>query len=423
MNRKMKNIFYVIIFVFVISNLSYSQDEFGVGSLYSAFGIGDMRYSASIRTDMMGIQGIGLFGNYINTLNPASNTYLRNTYVTLGLRGLLLNTSNSSLTAKYSDFNVTGFNLGVPVWLDKGLVVQFGFNPYSVMQYKISGTVNQNGTTFTETFAGLGGITRLNLGVSGRPLRFLSLGAEYNYAFGNVKNLTYFNFNSPFTYNTYIKSENGLNGNYFKGGGVLELGSLFPRSKFFENFNIGFFYHTKFNLSSNVDEIHLTSLGVLDTTRSLYSDVTIPESYGFGLSKQFGRQLVVSTDIMFQNFSKFKSTSLLPANYQDNFRYGIGIEILPKIGSDKTFFEALTYRMGFSYDNSFFKLNNEYINNYAANFGVAVPINTENAIELGFTLGTRGNTNSGIVKDNYLKFNLGLNFGEFWFLRPRDEDR
>lgn len=420
---KKKNIIYIIVLFLVITNFSYAQDEFNVGSLYSAFGVGDIRYSASLRTDMMGIQGIGLLGNYINTLNPASNTNLRNTNVSLGMRGVLLNTSNELESAKYSDFNVTGFNLGVPVWNEHGMVLTFGFNPYSTVQYKITGNVTQGGTTYTETFAGLGGLTRLNFGVSGKPLRFLSLGAEYNYAFGNIKNLTFFNFNSQYISNTYIKTENELKGSYIKTGAVIEFGNLFPRSKIFENLTLGFFYQTKYNLSSNLDEILLTSLNVLDTSRRVYPDVTIPESYGFGLSKQIGKQLIVSSDIMFQKYSKFTSSSLLPANYQDNFRYGIGLEVLPRIGTDNTFWEKLTYRMGFSYDNSMFKLNNEYIDNYAANFGFGIPLNNENSIDLGFTLGTRGKINSGFVKDNYLKVSLGLNFGEFWFLRPKDEDR
>ncbi len=421
----MKNIkiFCIIISFLVISNFSFAQDEFNVGSLYSAFGIGDIRYSASIRTDLMGIQGIGLFGNYVNTLNPASNTNLKNTYVSLGMRGILLNTSNDLKTAKYSDFNVTGFNMGIPVWNEHGMVLLFGFNPYSTMQYKITGTVNQNGTTITETFAGLGGLTRLNFGFAGKPLRFISLGAEYNYAFGNVKNITFFNFNSQFITNTYIKTENELKGSYFKAGTVLEFGALFPRNKFFENLNVGFFYQTKFNLNSNVDEIRLTSLNTLDTSRQVYSDINIPESYGFGFSKQIGRQLIVSSDIMFLKYSKFKSSSLLPANYQDNYRFGIGLEILPKVGSDKTFWEKLTYRMGFSFDNSPYKLNNEYINNYAVNVGMGIPLNNENAVDLGVTVGTRGKTSAGFVKDNYVKLSLGLNFGEFWFLRTKDEDR
>jgi len=420
---KKNKIFWIIVSFLVISNFGYAQDEFSVGSLYSAFGIGDIRYSASSRTDMMGIQGIGLFGNYVNTLNPASNTYLRNTYVSLGLRGILLNTSNENASAKYSDFNVTGFNLGVPVWKDNGMVLLFGFNPYSTMQYKIIGTVNQNGTTFTETFGGLGGVSRLNFGVAGKPFKFLSLGAEYNYAFGNLKNITFFNFNSPFITNTYIKTENDLRGSFIKTGAVIEFGNLFPHSGVFNNLNVGFFYQTKFNLSSSIDEIHFTSINVLDTSSRVYSDVSVPESYGFGFSKQIGKQLIVSSDIMFLKYSKFKSASLLPANYQDNYRLGVGFEVLPKIGSDKTFFEGLTYRMGFSYDNSPYKLNEEYVNNYAVNAGIGIPINNENAIDLGVTLGTRGKVSSGFVKDNYVRLSLGLNFGEFWFLRRRDEDK
>jgi len=420
---KKKNIFWIIVSFFVITNFGYAQDEFNVGSLYSAFGVGDIRYSASLRTDMMGIQGIGLLGNYTNILNPASNTNLRNTNVSLGMRSILLNTSNDMESAKYSDFNVTGFNLGVPVWKEHGMVLSLGFNPYSTVQYKITGNVNQNGIAYTETFAGLGGLTRLNFGIAGKPLKFLSLGAEYNYAFGNIKSLTFFNFNAEGLTNTYIKTENELKGSYFKTGAVIEFGNLFPRSKFFDNLTIGFFYQTKYNLSSKVDEILLTSLNVLDTTRKTYPDVTIPESYGFGISKQIGKQLIVSSDILFQKYSKFTTSSLLPANYQDNFRYGIGLEVLPRPGTDNTFWEKLTYRMGFSYDNSMFKLNDEYINNYAANFGFGIPLNNENSIDLGFTLGTRGKTSSGFVKDNYIRISLGLNFGEFWFLRPKDEDR
>ena len=148
----------------------------------------------------------------------------------------------------------------------------------------------------------------------------------------------------------------------------------------------------------------------------------MPESYGFGISKKIGRQLIISSDIMFQKFSKFKSTSLLPGEYADNYRIGAGFEILPNPESDKTFWESLYYRGGFSYDNSIMKINNEQVNNYAVSLGVAVPLNNEAAIDFDVTAGMRGNTDIGLVKDSYIKFNLGLNFGEFWFLKSTRED-
>lgn len=418
---KKTKILILIILVLTAANILKAQEEYRMGSLYSAFGVGLPRYSASHRTDAMGIQGIGLLGNYINNLNPASNTYLKYTLVTVGMSGLMLKTSNDTKSVTMTDANVSGFNLGVPVWNPYNVVVIFGFNPVSAVQYKITGFVNQNGTNFTETFAGLGGLSRLNLGFAGKPFRFLSLGAEYNYTFGNVKELSYFDFNSSTTINTFIQTENDLKGYYFKGGAVFELGYVFPRSVFFDNLNIGFYYQNKYNLSSYVDKITYSSLG-FDSTSSSYPDADMPESFGIGISKKFGRQLILSSDIMFQKYSKFKSTSLLPGNYTDNYRLGVGFEILPNPESDKSFFQKLYYRGGFSYDNSIMKINNEQIDNYSVSLGVAVPLNNEAAIDFDVTAGTRGRTDLGYVKDNYIKFNLGLNFGEFWFMRSTRQD-
>jgi hypothetical protein len=148
----------------------------------------------------------------------------------------------------------------------------------------------------------------------------------------------------------------------------------------------------------------------------------MPESYGFGISKKIGRQLVLSSDIMFQKYSKFKSTSLLPGNYADNYRFGIGFELQPIPESDNSFFQKLYYRGGFSYDNSIMKINNEQINNYSVSLGVAVPLNNEAAIDFNVTAGMRGRTDTGFVEDNYIKFDLGLNFGEFWFMRSSRQD-
>ena len=417
----MKKIFLIAVLI-VTFKTGFSQNDFYSGTPYSAFGIGDLRYSASSRTDMMGIQGISLLGNYINSLNPASNTNLQITMVSLNAGASFLNTSNELSTSKISDVNVIGFNFGVPIWQKYGLVASFGLNPLSTIQYKISGSINSQGTSYTETFAGLGGITKLHFGFAGKPLKFLSLGVNYDYNFGNLKTMTFFDFNTQGIQNTYIRSENQLKGSSFKAGAVLSLGDLFQKNKFFEGLNIGFFYQTKFNLSSSFDRIYSTSID-LDTVSFVSPDVEIPESYGFGITKQIGKQLIVSSDIMMQKWSKMKPGALLPANYQDNFRYGIGFEILPAIKKDKNFFESMTYRAGFSYDKSYYKINDEFVNNYAVNLGLGIPVNNENAIDIGFTLGTRGKKDNGFIKDNYLKISFGLNIGEFWFLKPANEDR
>ena len=51
---------------------SFAQEEDAGGSPYSIFGIGDILNFSSSRTYSMGILGTSLFGNYVNSYNPAA---------------------------------------------------------------------------------------------------------------------------------------------------------------------------------------------------------------------------------------------------------------------------------------------------------------------------------------------------------------
>ncbi len=414
----------LLFFPFLIFSSAVAQVEFHPGSLYSAFGVGNLQYSASIRTDGMGVQGISLTGNYINLLNPASNTYAKNTQISIGARYGLINVSNEISSARYSDFNVSGMSISIPFWDAYGMVINAGFSPYSLVNYKIVSNSSTGGVNVQQTFGGSGGISVLNFGYSVRPFRYLNLGAEYNYSFGNINELVYFDFNSPNIYSSYYRTENNLKGSFFKAGLIFELGKLFPRSVVLNDFNIGFVYRTKASMKSTIDKIYgSTSILEFDTMNVVTDNVIIPQAFGVGMTKKIGRQLIISTDILFQQWSDFSPGPLLPAKYRDNIRYGIGFEVLPAPKSVKTFWESLSYRAGFSYDNSIAEIEGNIVHNYALNLGLNFPINNENSVDFAIQAGIRGNKDKGLVKDQYLKFSLGLNFGEFWFLRTREEDK
>lgn len=407
----------VLTLVLLITTAAFSQDEFPLGSPYTAFGLGDLQYSSSTRTEAMGIQGVSLMGNYVNNLNPAANGELKFTNISVSFTYGMIKLPKSNI----SDGNVNGINLGIPLSTERGMVLTMGFNSMIRSNYKILSKVTTPDVTYDQTYAGNGGISRVNFGLSYKVLGGIYLGAEYNYAFGNQTKLSYLDFGNQLYENTYIRKENNLKGSFVKGGVVFSINKLLKSDKL-NDFTLGFMYQSKLNLSSNEDAIYASIVGN-DTLRNTYSDVQVPQAFGVGITKQIGKQVILSGDMLMQQWSNFIPGNIGKTDYTNSYRYGFGAEILPAVKKDKTFWESLTYRMGVFYDNTYFTINGEKINRYGLGLGVGIPIGNSNSFDLGISMSIRGKDGNGLIQEKYLKLTAGLNFGELWFIRPKDEDK
>jgi long-subunit fatty acid transport protein len=356
-------------------------------------------------------------GNYVNNLNPAANGELKFTNISVSLNYGFLKLSKSNI----SDGNVNGINLGIPLSTERGMVLTMGFNSMIRANYKIFSKVTTPDITYDQTYAGNGGISRVNFGLSYKVLGGIYLGAEYNYAFGNQTKLSYLDFGNQLYQNTYIRKENNLTGSFVKGGIIFNINKLLKADKL-NDFTLGFVYQSKLNLSSGEDAIYASKVGN-DTLRNTYSDIQVPQAFGVGITKQIGKQVILSGDMLMQQWSDFIPGNIGKTNYTNSYRYGLGAEILPALKSDKSFWESLTYRMGVFYDNTYFTINGEKINRYGFGVGFGFPIGNSNSFDLGISVSMRGKDGNGLIQEKYLKLTAGLNFGELWFLRPKDDDR
>lgn len=423
MNMKNLNLYILIFLLFVLSVNALAQDEFSIGSPYTINGLGDQQYFISNRTDGMGITGISLTGNFVNSMNPAANFRMNYTVFSLGFKYSFLRSSDGFKNAETSDGNITGFNIGIPMEKDLGWVLNLGFNPMNQINYKIVNNTVSNGLPVKQTYAGGGGLSRLNAGMSFAGLKNVSLGFEFNYTFGNVKKLAALDFNNPEYSNSYRKVENNLRGSFVKGGLVVNLGRIFKELKA-EELTLGFLYQTKLKLSSDIDNIYGTSLG-FDTTAFSADDLELPELLGVGIMNRFGNRYLVSADALFQDWNKFKVGNKLQPNLQNSFRAGIGLEITPPSSKmeDLGFWENKYYRFGFFYEKTKYMINSESVNGFGASLGIGIPISQFNSIDFAVSYVTRGKTENGLIKDDVFRITAGVNFGEIWFLRPKDEDK
>jgi len=410
----------LLAFLLMSANL-FAQEEDGAGSAYSIFGIGDLNNYSSTRTYSMGILGNALFGNYVNNLNPATMTKLNSTLISINGNYGFLKSTNGIEQNKVSNGNVLGVNIGIPFDQGRGWVFSLGFNPMTAVNYKIRvNGITGGGQNYVQTYSGKGGLSRINAGMSYNLFSKVSIGVEYNYAFGEIRNQNLINFNNQGYTNTNIKRQVDFQNSFIKAGAVVEVGKLF-KSISLKDLSIGFVYQSAFKLSGTENGIYLSSVNI-DTTQTNQGKIDIPELYGFGISNLFARKYLVSADVVMQDWTKYSEFGQTPSNFDKSMRAGIGVEILPS--PDKTsFWQTTTYRFGGFYDKLFYKINGEQINAYGVRAGINVPISRYNSMDLGFNYSIKGKTDNGLIKDEFFNITFGVNFGELWFLRPRDEDR
>lgn len=418
----LKKIFLILVFPLMFASSIFAQDDFPAGSPYTIFGIGDLNYSTSIRTTGMGIQGISLTGNYINNLNPAALSKIPYTSFSVLFNYNFLKSSNGVTTVNSSNGNAFGINIGIPISQEQGWSLALGFNPYSLINYKIINSSVSLGETVQQTYAGRGGISRINIGMSYMLLKSISLGLDYNYAFGDIKDLKLIEFTSTSGFTpTRILSEYDYTGSYFKTGAIIELDKLLKLKKSNE-FTVGFLFESPLTLKSKLDGIYTSSIST-DTVTKDKGDINIPARIGFGISKKVGNRYLLSSDVIMQDWSNYISDLAIgQTTYQSALRIGAGVEIQPIENSDK-FLDQLTFRLGGFYEKSYYTVKGQSINRIGLTGGVGIPLSKYNSLDFGVSVSTRGNTDNGLIKDDMIKLTAGINFGELWFVRPKDEDK
>src|SRR5690349_12691528 len=133
----------LLLTLLLLSSNIFSQEDKNGGSIYSLFGLGDLSYSSSNRTDGMGILGIGLYGNYTNTMNPAAWTKIQTTIFTSKFNFENIRSTDGTEKAQRTYGNFEGFNLSIPLNKGNGWIVDLGINNFSQVNYdtKFTGSV------------------------------------------------------------------------------------------------------------------------------------------------------------------------------------------------------------------------------------------------------------------------------------------
>ncbi|WP_405291232.1 hypothetical protein [Algibacter sp. Ld11] len=423
----------VLVFIAITAMQSYGQE--GTASPYSFYGIGSLKFKGTVENRSMG--GISIYNDsiHVNLRNPASyagknldilNNESRPVKFTVGgtYNSTTLKSESSKDNASSSTFDYLA--ISIPMG-DFGF--GFGLQPYTSVGYKLEA---YNDDLISNRFRGEGGLNKAFLGFGYQVTEGLSIGIDFQYNFGNIQNSTieyvYDSEGNPVQYQARENNRSDLSGLN------INLGASY-RIMLNEKLELisGLTYTPESNLSSQnqraFSTITTNTSGAEFALNTITSDLgdlkdtelVLPSKITFGVGIGQPRKWFVGIESEYLKTSDFDNPLYSNgATYEDQSAIKLGGFYIPKYNSFSSYLSRVVYRAGLHFENTGLNIENESINEFGMSFGLGLPVGSffSNA-NLGVEVGKRGTTNSNLIQENFVNFQLSLSLNDRWFSKRK----
>lgn len=387
------------------------------GSFFSASsqGIGIRRYTVSVRG--LGMGGTGLASPDSIALTDYSLSKWRqtnDTRATVGFQYLRFDTQLNDINFTTATSYIGSLNLAIPIKTNK-VILGLSLSPYSNVDFRYILTIQDQGITYDEFVFLRGSISKARVSLIWSPFSSLGISLNGNYYIGTIDDQYRLSFNNSQYFNSFHEVEYR-----FKGPGV--------------GLSLDYQLHKRFMLAGFVDfkpSIDLkralsSSLSQEDT--DITSSGSFPIHYGIGTSIRVHPRLSFSLDYSRQNWSEgfglsqSQSTSgdaFTDSQLDDWYHLGIGLERNSRTGRNRSFFDLVDWRTGFSMTSLGYKFNNEPVIQYAGHFGIGIPFSQTNRVDIAIAAGIRGDKSKNLAEEQFMQFEISVTMGELWFQQLR----
>ena len=408
-------------------------------SPYSRFGLGDRYPVTNARYLGMGGASIALpDGLNINFSNPASYHSLELTTFNVGFEGSFIRQEqeNPAISLVNNRSGMRNLSIGVPLYDWWGSAV--ALKPYSFKGYEIiseRSLANDPNQSITDIFKGEGGLNSIIWGNSFEVAKGLSLGFNFNYLFGSLRESTTVNF-TDFTFLDTRSDQESLVKGWFMNYGIRYHYEM-DNERFLAS---GVYFQNSSGLNAVNTSYQYTLDGTLaiDTLRggsSTEGEFTLPSEFGFGLS--YGKKVenamqaawAINADYEIYQGSEFTS----PLSYSplvDGYKAELGGFFTPRYTFKRLergtgFFNNTEYRFGAFYEKTPINISGTDLYNYGITFGLGLPIRQRNlapgeykvsTLNIGVIAGRRGTFENNLIREEYLSFYVAVTFNDKWFI-------
>lgn len=415
---------FLSIVVLFIGVCTFAQ-EGATTSPYSFFGVGIQQFKGTVEARAMGGTQIMSDSIHLNLLNPASLGRLKYTTLSIGASHSEIIVRESDAQESTSSTTFDYLALGFPI--AKNFGVSLGLMPFTAVGYNLDSSTD----LVVNRFTGRGGLNRVFLATGYELIDGLTIGASANYNFGNIQNEAV-RTQEDVEFGTRERNRTDLQGLTFELGAqfettVSEKLSLTSSVKYVpggridaDNFReVSSVFSNNLALLADVD---LQEVTVPDTDFQFPTEVTL--GLGFGEKNKWfvGGEY---TDRKSSNFTN-RTFSVDNATFEDAAQYRLGGFYSPKYNSVSSYWQRVSYRAGFRFEESGIVIGNEPINEFGISFGLGLPagrvissVRNLSNLNLTFEYGQRGTTNAGLVQEDFFNVGISLSLNSLWFQQSK----
>ena len=402
--------------------LAQTDGTYGGYSPYSVFGVGQLHQSGTSWNRGMGGVGIAARNHrFVNVLNPAAVT-ARDSLSFMsdfGLNGRMSIFSDGAKKSVNTLLNIDDFVISFPMWRHTAMMV--GVRPVSDVGYSITAsTIDPDSGKQTFVSAGNGGLYQVFAGVGVTLWNRLSLGAQFNYHFGNIAKTASTVYEET-SYRDFQEGDSLRVNNLGVKFGLQYSQKLAGKSAL----TLGATYQLATGMRGT--SIHYSEKGSYDRQRTPVDlrdkNLRMGSELGIGLAYNFGDKFFTEFDYTRTDWSGsgldqvvgFSNNGDVPFAPSVGQSFRVGAEFTPNRSDIRYFFRRCTYRAGAYFEQSYFTVGGNHINTAGITLGITLPVfRWYNGISLGIDLGQRG-IGGASVKENYFGFNVGFNVFDIWF--------
>ncbi|HVU97039.1 MAG TPA: hypothetical protein VHE34_17535 [Puia sp.] len=397
-------------------------------SPYSQMGIGDIEDGFYNRTSGLANTGIGYRSNrYLINNNPASFSALANQYFSMemGIRGSFIQYSGSPVApASTQSGDITFRRLAMGIKVTRNWGSSIGLVPFSTQNYEfnvpyyIQGSANESANHY---YQGHGSVNKAYWANSYEFFHHLSIGVDAGYIFGQLNQKDIIQNLNGGASQTSTENDVNLQNLYMTYG--MQVYSNIGKHW---SFSVGGIYSQRADLLAAPTKLVLGSdSSILQNEQLPESYLTLPNSYGAGLSVTHNDKYTWVADYRYQDWGSLKHNSYPGQGYSiaSSERGSVGFEISKKRIFYNQRVELNYLQTGLYYGNSYLQINGKQIRDMGVTLGFGMnSLKSPLAYSIVFQYGIKGTTENNLIRENYANVTFVINYGSIWYTKGKKFD-